>query len=147
MGRPSSYTPVLAERVLSKLAELGSLRKVMADAEERGDDTMPDQATVYRWLAAHPEFREHYTRAREAADEPVSDEMERVAYDPSLSSDQKRVMIDTLKWTLARRAPRKWGDSVTLKGDKDNPLRVATSKDLDDAALAAIASGGLAEAT
>lgn len=141
MGRPSSYTPVLAERVLSKLAEFGSLRKVMADAEERGDDSLPDQSTIYRWLAAHPEFREQYTRAREAADEPVSDEMERIVYDQSLSSDHKRVMVDTLKWTLARRSPRKWGDSVTLKGDKDNPLRLSTTKELTEEQLLALAQG------
>lgn len=107
MARPSKYNPELAERILRLLSEHGSLPKALAAA---GD--LPAAGTIYRWLVEKPEFREQYTRAREAGDEPVADEIERIAYDTALPSDQKRVMIDSLKWILARRTPKKWGDKV-----------------------------------
>lgn len=107
MGRPSKYNPELAERILRLLSEHGSLVKAIASA-----DDLPSERTVYRWLVDHEEFRQNYTRAREAGDEPAADEIERIAYDPTLPADQKRVMIDSLKWLLARRTPKKWGDKV-----------------------------------
>lgn len=130
MGRPSKFTPVLAERLLSLVIEHGSLARALASASD-----LPVERTVYRWLAENEEFRQDYVRAREAGDEPVADEMERIVYDPELPSDQKRVMVDTLKWLLARRAPKKWGDKVAheLTGAGGGPMQYVVVTGLPDA--------------
>lgn len=45
------------------------------------------------------------------------------------------------RWRASKIAAREYGDAVTLKGDKDNPLRLSTTKELTEAQLLALASG------
>ena len=45
--------------------------------------------------------------------------------DPKIASalvQAYRVKIDTRKWAMSKLAPKKYGDSLKLQGDKDNPL-------------------------
>ena len=56
--------------------------------------------------------------------------------------------MDAIKWQTAKENPKKYGDAVTVRGDKSAPLEVrATAKDLTDEQLAALAAGGLRAAT
>jgi len=45
------------------------------------------------------------------------------------------------RWRASKIAAREYGDAVTLKGDKDNPLRVSRATELSDDELLAIAAG------
>jgi len=45
------------------------------------------------------------------------------------------------RWRASKIAAREYGDAVTLKGDKDNPLHLSTTKELTEAQLLALASG------
>lgn len=105
-GRPSTYSAKLAAEICAYIAEHKTLRDAL---KQPG---MPSEATAYRWLAERQEFREMYARAREQGDELDAERMREIAFDQSIAPDQKRVMIDVLKWQMARRSPKKWGDKV-----------------------------------
>ena len=148
MGRPSSYTPVLAERVCELVAEGKSLRAI----EDVAD--MPSMAAVMRWLgkdgAEFDSFRQQYARSREIRADARFERIDCVLVDMragTIDAQQARVEIDAIKWQAGREKPKVYGDAMTLKGDKDNPLRVATTKDMSDAELASVATGGLANQT
>jgi hypothetical protein len=68
-GRPSTYSPKLADRICQRLANGESLRAICADPN------MPDKATVLRWADRNPEFRGRYARARELLVEFWADEL------------------------------------------------------------------------
>ena len=56
-GRPTDYTPQLADDICELIIQGHSVRKI-ADA-----DVMPSEGTIYSWLSRYPEFSEKYERA------------------------------------------------------------------------------------
>ncbi len=129
-GRPTKYTKALAGIVCERLAGGESLRAVCRD------ETMPDKATVLRWLGDDDkaEFRDQYARAREAQAEAIADEILEIADDstndfmerkradgPSetvLNAEhvqRSRLRVDTRKWLLAKLQPKKYGDRLDLR--------------------------------
>lgn len=142
VGRPSIFSPELAERICALVASGSSIGRI---AKMEG---YPSDTTILRWLAQEgPDFdafRAMYARAREfRADarfesiDDILDELRAKKVDPQAA----RVMIDAIKWQASKERPRSYGDAVTLKGDKDAPL--STPRDLTDEELAALAAGGL----
>lgn len=137
MGRPSDYTPETADLICARLVGGESLLAICRD------DAMPDPATVYRWLNAHPEFCENYTRARDIHAELKFDEIQEIADDgkrdyvltgsgPLVDHDhiaRSRLRVDTLKWRLARMAPKKYGDKLetTHRGDAAAPIVISST--------------------
>jgi hypothetical protein len=108
-GRPSKFTPALAERILAGLAEGRSLRAVAAEPG------MPGRATILRWVATDRDFRDQYARAREICLECWADDIVGIA--DAVEADlvaiaRARLQIDARKWMLARLLPRKYGDRV-----------------------------------
>ena len=75
LGRPSKYSPELADRIFTLLASGLSLTRIC----ERED--MPSVAAVARWSAENPAFREAYTRAREAQADALFDQCVDIADD------------------------------------------------------------------
>lgn len=137
MGRPSDYSPEIADTICERLANKESLRKICLD------DDMPAQSTVFRWLAAHAEFREQYAYAREAQADVLFDETLDIADDGTNDFTTKtntdgstyeavnhehiarsKLRVDTRKWMAGKLAPKKYGHKVTLAGDAENPLLV-----------------------
>jgi hypothetical protein len=132
-GRPSSYSEDIAGLICKRLADGESLRGICVD------DTMPDKATVLRWLAdpKRTVFRDQYARARESqadalveecieiADDGTNDWMERRSEAEKGAGvntgwvlngehvQRSRLRVDTRKWWAARLAPKKYGDKVT----------------------------------
>lgn len=126
MARPSSYTEQTADLICLRLAEGLSLVKICEM------DGMPDKSTVFRWLFKHEEFRDKYAHAREHQAEAMFEEMLSVAYDGSKdwitkigrsgveyeavnheALNRSRLIVDTIKWCLARMSPRKYGEKLT----------------------------------
>lgn len=127
-GRPSDYTPELAEVICIRLSEGESLRSVCRDEE------LPDKATVLRWIARHDEFRDQYVRAKAQGAEAIAEEMFDIADDASndwmekldaegqsigwqLNGDHVRrsqLRIDTRKWYLSKIMPKKYGDKLEV---------------------------------
>lgn len=94
-GRPSSYDQKTAMRICDELALGKSLRSIC----ER--ENMPDRATVYRWREAHPEFRDHYARARAIQIYSYVDEIIDIADNfPDLK--RAKLMTSARRWTLGR---------------------------------------------
>jgi hypothetical protein len=137
MGRPSSFTQDMADTICTRIAEGESLRKIC------GDDWMPDRVTIYRWLAADPDFCNQYTRAREDQADTLADEIIAIAdeqpeviavlnkhgeliehkLDNAFLQWQKNRM-DARKWTAMKLKPKKYGDRQILAGDSEAPLEV-----------------------
>src|SRR5215469_13609268 len=117
-GRPSSYTFEVSEEICHQMAGGKGLRQICSQ------EGMPDRHTVLRWLDGNEGFRTRYARAREACMDWYSEEILRIAFDDSgdLIIDGDRVMsghhvvqrarlkVDTVKWIMAKLAPKKYGD-------------------------------------
>lgn len=134
MARPSKYSEKVADRILEQIADGISLRSICVQ------DDMPNRATVFRWLAANAEFRDQYTRAREAqadtlfdeildiADNASNDWMERNGEDDrgwTANGDhiqRSKLRIEARKWMAGKLRPKKYGDKLELSGDVDAPL-------------------------
>jgi hypothetical protein len=139
-GRPSDYTPEIAERICERLVcgkddKPESLRSICRD------DDMPDLRTVMRWLTKHEEFRQQYALAREAQQEMHQEEIKEISDNCTddvqllLGTEESgiakidhsaiaraRLQIDTRKWLMSKMAPKKYGDKTVLANDPDNPL-------------------------
>jgi len=124
----------MAERICSLIAQGKSKRQI------EGLDGMPCRETIDNWLLKHEEFSSHYARACEIRAEGFAEEIVEIA-DTEKDASVARNRIDARKWVAAKLLPKRYGDSVTLKGDKDNPLHLSTTKELTEAQLLALASG------
>lgn len=140
MGRPSTYSPELADRICAELACGNSMRTV-CKAED-----MPAMSTVFLWLRIHPEFTEQYAQAKAEAADALVEEMLDIADDGTNDwmevHDQdgecagykingehvqrSKLRVDTRKWIAAKLKPKKYGEKVDLNhgGQADNPLAV-----------------------
>ena len=136
-GRPSDYSPKIAQEICKRLGNGESLRQICASA------TMPGKTTIMKWLESNLEFRGQYVRARELqaehwaeeiieiSDDSRNDFVEKEGRDGSAyetvnyeNINRSRLRVDTRKWLMARLAPKKYGDKITneLVGDPNNPL-------------------------
>jgi hypothetical protein len=136
-GRPTDYNLKLASEICTRISNGEALRQICMRED------MPNQSSVYLWLARHPEFSEMYTRAREEQADTLADEIQAIADEtpetnPIYSKTGELIKIemhsayiqwqknriDARKWVAAKLKPRKYGDRVELTGDKDNPLHI-----------------------
>ena len=139
MGRPSDYSPEIADIICERIADGVSLREIC-----RTED-MPSKAAVFRWLAAHADFRDQYARAREAQADALADELLDIADDgdndwmerkgedgQSLgwrengeAIQRSRLRVDTRKWIASKLKPKKYGDKLAVGGDEEgSPVKV-----------------------
>lgn len=127
MGRPSDFTQETADIICGRIMSGESVRSICSDAD------MPDQRTVYRWLASNEMFRQQYAHAREIqadtlfddvleiADDARNDWMERRGEEDAGWSvngehiQRSRLRVDARKWMAAKLAPKKYGDKVTTE--------------------------------
>lgn len=89
MGRPTLYTPELAEAIGERLAKGEPLARICAD------DDMPGYSTVRRWEEEREDFRAISARTRDLGCDFMADDCVRIADDPSIDAQNKRVMVDT----------------------------------------------------
>lgn len=113
-GRPSDYLPEVADDICALLASGESLVKV---CKRPG---MPDKSTVFRWMAAHEDFRDKYAKATEARADSIFEEIFDIAdtvAEEAAAVGKARLRIDTRKWALARMNPKKYGDKGSQEID------------------------------
>lgn len=138
MGRPSDYTEDLAIEICARLASGESLVRMC-----KADD-MPSVSTVYRWIQAHEEFRDNYTRAREDQADTLADEILDIANTPVVGVktktnekgevettegdmiEHRRLQVDARKWIAAKLKPKKYGDKqqTEVTGADGGPLQI-----------------------
>lgn len=140
-GRPSSFTPEIGKAICQKIAEGSGLRTI---CREEG---FPSPATVYSWLlqAVRPEseedmkiFLEQYTQARAHQAEVYADDVIEISDDSTNDTQldeegneitnfdniqRSRLRIDARKWLAGKLKPKKYGESITHKGDAEQPLQ------------------------
>mgnify|MGYP001626458783 CR=1 FL=1 len=107
-GRPTTYSPDVALEICTQIAQGAPLTRICKS------ENMPDVATVYRWLLAHPDFCEIYTRAREDQADTLADEIIDIA-DGSAGENMAGVQsanlrVDARKWVAAKLKPRKYSE-------------------------------------
>lgn len=109
--KKAPFADDLNETICQRIAEGESLVDIL---KEKG---MPGYSTFMRWLSEDEQLRENYARAREAQGDADADKINHIArgvlsgeYDPSAAN----VAINALKWTAAKRQPKKYGDKLDL---------------------------------
>ena len=120
MGRPSSYNTDTARLICEMRSAGESLRSICRD------DDMPHVATAMRWISEHDEFREQYARACEIDADIEFDALNDIA-DAATPADVqvRKLQIDTRKWCLARRSPKKYGDRQAIEHTGgESPVRI-----------------------
>lgn len=139
-GRPSTYTPDIADRLCKQLAEGMSLRRACEL------DDMPSKTTVLRWLRDDEEFRSQYARARDAQADHYADEIIEISdnhdndYITKTNSDgseyeaidhehiqRSRLRVDSRKWIASKLKPKKYGDRTKHEhsGPGDGAIEMA----------------------
>lgn len=119
-GRPSTYDPEKAKRIIEQLSDGIPLRVIC-----RQDD-MPAWRTVYDWIAKDSELSAHIARARELGYDAIAEECLDIADD--ISGDytetdkgmaynaehvqRSKLRIETRLKLLAKWNPKKYGDKI-----------------------------------
>lgn len=113
-GRPSGFTPEIAEEIINRMLAGMSLRRVV---QEMGIA----QGTVINWQNAHPQFMSDIARAREAQADVLADQILDIAENCTAETAMAdRVAIGALQWLAGKRQPKRYGDAISLKhGDPD----------------------------
>jgi hypothetical protein len=143
LGRPSSYTPEIGEKICARLIDGESLRAICRDED------MPDRQTVTNWLIKDETFFGQYTRAREAQADCLVDEILEISDDgrndwmERRSEAEKgagvesgwvlngehvqrsRLRVDTRKWFASKVFPKRYGDKVEHSGPEGGPIVVS----------------------
>lgn len=143
-GRPSKFTPEIADAICNRLADGETLIAICRDED------MPGESTVRGWvLEDRGGFSAKYAQARLVGYERMADElldisddarndwMERRGEDDAgwaangEHMNRSRLRVDTRKWLLSKALPKVYGDKVQVGGDPDNPLKVDAGAVLD----------------
>jgi hypothetical protein len=141
IGRPSKYSPAVAQEICEGLAEGIPLREICRR------DHMPEWRTVYDWMGRDEALSAAIARARDIGYDKIAEECLQIADTPTLmrrvttgtdpktgavvqsvvESDDvnhRRLQVDTRLKLLAKFHPKKYGDRAILAGDADNPLQI-----------------------
>ncbi len=111
LGRPSIYTQELVDRILNRMADGESLRKICAEKD------MPHIATVLQWKLDRPAFSEQYEQARATQAHRLFEELLEIADDTTGDTQRDRLRVDARKWFLSKVAPKIYGDKLDLTSD------------------------------
>lgn len=120
-GRPTNYTPELADEICEKIALGGNLNRICAE------ESMPSHETVYRWRRTMHEFQEKYLLATQersyARAERIDDWKDQVAAG-TLKPEAANVIINAEKWQAGRENPKRFGEKIQHSGDETSPLKI-----------------------
>lgn len=134
-GRPSKYTPEIADAICLRIASGETLRAICRD------DDMPGWVTVYRWLEADAVFSERFARARDMGADAIAQQALEIADTPlegvrveteagengkvkEVREDMlghRKLQIETRLKLLAKWFPKKYGDKLAVGGADDLP--------------------------
>lgn len=117
------YSPEQIEELGTKVAEL--LAEDHTYEQIAKMEGMPSKSTIIRWLASDEAFETKCARARLIQADSIDDKIGSViheTYKGDLAPDVARVVLGGMQWRAERKNPKRYGNSTTLKGDKDHPL-------------------------
>lgn len=131
-GRPSKYTPEIAQHICEQLSEGVPLREIC-----RGEG-MPAWRTVYDWMGRSEDLSAAIARARDIGYDAIAEECLRIADTPHMGQKQvmgedgatvtvedmlghRKLQVETRLKLLAKFHPSKYGDRVGLHGVNNAP--------------------------
>lgn len=125
MGGPTSgperlYTPELADEICQALAT--GVKGLARLCDE--NPAWPGSTTIWRWLNQYPDFWDKYVLAKQFQSHVVLDGVLDLA-DKATDKDSAagiRIRVDTRFRLAGQLHPKRYGNTTTLKGDKENPL-------------------------
>lgn len=146
LGRPTAYSIEIAEQICAEIAS-----RVCTMADVCTAEGMPDRATVFRWMAKHPDFRNLYERARELQSEIGYDDMAEIAGAPlpevevfdlsgkslghkvdagvSMAEMQRRkLQIDIIKFKLVKLQPKRFGDNKNIDLNVNHSHKISSEQ-------------------
>lgn len=150
VGRPSDYSPDLADKICASVASGSSLRKVCRQA------WAPHHKTIFRWFRKYPEFLRMYETATEIRSDYFAEDMidisdddeDDIGFKESEDKDGKgakpfikidnihraRLRIQTRQWICERMKPRKYGSfqRQEITGKDGSPLGMSLREITDD---------------
>lgn len=109
-GRPTLYTPELAQTICARLAAGESLRAICTEEE------MPSRETVREWLHKDEAFAGQYARAREEQQVTLAEEVLEEARAITSQADAMKVREfgNHVRWMAERMAPKVFGAKQDL---------------------------------
>jgi len=144
-GRPTLFTPELAEQICTEIATTSKGLKTICSQEG-----MPAVRTVLYWLSEGDKkdgdekfklFLHNYTRARESQADVLADEILEIADETSKDTistekgeypdkewiNRSRLRVDARKWIASKLKPKKYGDKIDVTTDGEK-ISQGTSK-------------------
>ncbi len=102
------------------------------------------KSTIRFWLAdpRRATFRAEYAKAKQDQADAFFDKILDTAHQEDGDPQNKRLLVDTLKWAAARRNPKVYGEKLEVSGSVDINLSGMSDEDLRNRALAAIQQWG-----
>lgn len=134
-GRPSKYTPELAAEICERLSNGEPLRQICRD------EHMPAWQKIYEWMAKDAELSGAIARARVMGYDAIAEETLLIADTPEWGLTEsvgpngqtvtkqdmlghRKLRIETRLKLLAKWDPKRYGERLSLGGDKENPIHV-----------------------
>jgi hypothetical protein len=147
-GRPSKYTPEIAQEILDRISRGEPLLQICRD------DRMPERRTVYDWLDRIDGLSAQFTRARDAGCDAMAEEALIIANTPLTGQKKvfssgaegdkdsmtvteedmlghRKLQIETRLKLLACWNPKKYGTKVQMGGDPGNPIKIEAQVEAD----------------
>ncbi|MDE2426916.1 MAG: hypothetical protein KGO96_13535 [Elusimicrobia bacterium] len=129
MGRPSLYSPELADHICELIATGTPVYRIPEISE------MPAESTIYLWMEQHKEFSEKYARAKARLADRMVEEVVTIAdeADPTTMKgiEHARTRMDARKWAAGKLSPKKYGERIKqeISGPNDGPVEVSDARD------------------
>jgi len=112
-GRPTLYTPEIAEEICARLTAGEGLKNI-CDSEDR----FPAESTVRLWVVRDESgFSAMYHEARQVQALRWADELVDISDNEDGDVARDKLRLDARKWSLARLLPRTYGDKVPTDSD------------------------------
>lgn len=141
--KPFPFDAEMANAICERIAttELG-LEEVLAE-RKKARKSCVSSTTIYKWLTQYPEFAERSARARKMQAELLHDRAQKYARDPLIGKivkvttgpdgqetvttiadnvERSKLIVQTTLKRAGQLDAKKYGERVTLGGDKDNPI-------------------------
>lgn len=122
MARPSEYDFKLCEEICDEIANGKNIIKVLESKKE-----FPSWPTFRRWKNENEELRTLYVNSQQdkgiALENEIDDTMKLVK-EGIIDASTANVLIQTLKWKMAKFYPKMFGDKVDVTSDGEKISQV-----------------------
>lgn len=121
MARPSEYDFELCKVICDEVANGENIISVLKES------SYPSWSTFRRWKNENEELRTLYVNSQQdkgiALENEIDDVMQSLK-SGEMEASVGNVLIQTLKWKMAKFYPKMFGDKTILSGDEENPVAI-----------------------